>query len=82
MKKLRVRINNKVYELDGGSATTGPNSIGSNEIEDHSVQEEDLDQDIVDKLNVLSDENVISEEELESDWEDALRQAGLNLVGE
>jgi len=81
-RKLIIEdVDGKEYEIagtGGGSAQPAPNSVGSSEIEDHSIQEEDLDPSIIDKLNMLDDSNVISEDELSDDWEDAMREAGLN----
>lgn len=64
----------------GGEGTQpAPNSVGSAEIQDEGVKKEDLEKDIQDKLDVLSDENVISEDELEEGWKEAMRQAGLPI---
>ena len=82
-RKLIIEdVDGAEYEIagtgGGGGAQPAPNSVGSTEIENHSIQEEDLDQDIIVNLNMLDDENVVTEDELEDDWEDAMREAGLN----
>lgn len=52
-----------------------PNSVGTKEIENESVQQEDLSKDIQDKLDVIDDSNVVSEEELSDEWEQAMQHA-------
>ncbi len=62
------------YAFEGGS-TPAEGSIGSKEIEDGSIKQEDLEQEIQDKLDVLDESNVITEEDLESDWQEAMNNA-------
>lgn len=71
----------KTYEMNGGggSSTPGPNSVGSDEIKDEGVKKQDLEKPIQDKLDILDDENVVTEQELEDGWEDAMREAGLDI---
>jgi hypothetical protein len=74
-------VNGEEYQFEGGGGSgsqPAPNSVGSSEIQDHSVQEEDLDPTIVEKLDMLEDENIVTEEELEDDWAEAMRNAGLD----
>lgn len=74
-------VNGEKYQFEGGGGSgsqPAPNSVGSREIQDHSVQEEDLDPTIVEKLDMLEDENIVTEEELEDDWAEAMRNAGLD----
>lgn len=82
-RKLIIEdLDGKEYEI-GGTGGEGmqpaPNSVGSKEIEDGSIQKEDLDKDIQDKLDVLDDSNVITEEELNEDWQEAMNNAGLDV---
>lgn len=63
----------------GGGSQPAPNSVSSQQIEDGSIQKEDLDQDIQDKLDVLDESNVITEEELNDDWQEAMNNAGLDV---
>lgn len=69
------------YECSGGGGGSqpAPNSVGSQQIEDGSIQKEDLDKDIQDKLDVLDESNVITEEELNNDWQEAMNNAGLDV---
>lgn len=62
-----------------GGSQPAPNSVGSQQIEDGSIQKEDLDKDIQDKLDVLDDSNIITEEELNDDWQEAMNNAGLDV---
>lgn len=82
MKGVILRVGKKkVYEINGGTEKPGPDSVGSAEIEDEGVKKQDLDKDIQDKLDILDDSNVITEEELEDGWQEALRQAGFDVGG-
>ena len=68
--------NGKVYEFAGGSGDRpGENSVGSAEIENDSVQEEDLHPDVRAKLNEERED--VTEEEIEDCIMDALRANGL-----
>lgn len=69
------------YEVagSGGGSQPAPNSVGSREIEDESIKKEDLEKDIQDKLDVLDESNVITEEELENDWQEAMNNAGIDV---
>ena len=81
LSKITVEdVDGKQYEFAGGGGATrpGPNSVGTDEIEDEGVKKQDLEKQIQDKLDLLSDENIITEEEIEDDWKDALRGAGLD----
>ena len=70
--------NGKVYEFAGGSGDRpGENSVGSAEIENDSVQEEDLHPDVREKLNAMNDSEDVTEEEIEDCIMDALRANGL-----
>ena len=62
-----------------GGSQPAPNSVGSQEIEDGSVKKEDLEKDIQDKLDVLDESNIITEEELENDWQEAMNNAGIDV---
>lgn len=63
----------------GGGSQPAPNSVGSQEIVDESIKKEDLEKDIQDKLDVLDESNVITEEELENDWQEAMNNAGIDV---
>lgn len=71
------------YEVAGSGGSGGsqpaPNSVGSQEIVDESIKKEDLEKDIQDKLDVLDESNVITEEELENDWQEAMNNAGIGV---
>jgi len=84
LKTLIVEnVDGKEYEFTGGSGGSGsapaPNSVNSQSIEDESIQKEDLDKSIQDKLDMLDEQNVITEDELSEDWEEAMRQAGIDV---
>ena len=83
LNKLVVQdVDGQQHEFAGGGGEgtrPAPNSVGTAEIEDEGVKKEDLDRSIQDQLDVLSDENVVSEEELEDSWKEAMRQAGLPI---
>lgn len=76
-------IDGKEYEVSGGSGGSAerpaPNSVGSAEIEDEGVKQEDLDKSIQDKLDLIDESNVVSEQDIEDDWKEAMRKAGLQL---
>ena len=42
------------------------------------MKKEDLDKSIQDKLDLVDDSNVVTEEELEDGWSEAMRNAGLD----
>ena len=63
----------------GGGSTPAPNSVNSESIENESIKKEDLEKDLQDKLDVLDETNIISEEDLEDDWAQAMEQAGLDV---
>ena len=79
IKKIVIDVFGKEYELAGGGegSQPAPNSVGSDEIKDKSIERQDLSDDIQNTLNDVSDENVVSESELEDSWDEALRNAGL-----
>ena len=66
-----------------------PSSIDKNESEKQLAimeavkkaedEKRDLEKDIQDKLDVLDDSNVMTEEEIEEEWQQAMQNAGLNL---
>lgn len=70
------------HEFIGGGGGEGtrpaPNSVGTDEIEDEGVKKQDLDKSIQDKLDILDDSNVVTEEELQDGWAEAMRQAGIS----
>ena len=76
-------VDGKEYEFTGGSGGSGstpaPNSVNSQTIEDESIQKVDLDKSIQEKLDVLDESNVVTEEDLRDDWAEAMEQAGLDL---
>ncbi len=63
----------------GGGSTPAPNSVNSESIENESIKKEDLEKDLQDKLDVLDETNIISEEDLKDDWAQAMEQAGLDV---
>ena len=83
-RKLIIDVFGKEYELSGGgeSSQPAPNSVGTDEIKDGSIKRQDLSDDIQNTLNDVSDENVVSESELEDSWEDAMKNAGLTPVND
>lgn len=74
IKKVVFDVFGNEYAFEGEGAPA-EGSIGSKEIEDGSIQQEDLDQEIQDKLDVLDESNVITEEDLENDWQNAMNNA-------
>ena len=85
LKKIIVAdVDGKEHEFSGGggdSSSPGPNTVGSEEIKDESVEKQDLHKDIQDKLDLLDDSNVVTEEELQDGWAEAMRQAGIAVSG-
>ena len=79
IKKIIVKsLSGKTAEIEV-SGTSGPNSVGTEELIDEGVKKQDLEKDIQDKLDVLDDSNVVSEEELEESWKEAMHNAGLDI---
>ena len=79
IKKIIVKsLSGKTAEIEV-SGTPGPNSVGTEELIDEGVKKQDLEKDIQDKLDVLDDSNVVSEEELEESWKEAMHNAGLDI---
>ena len=76
--KLEIDVFGRVYEFGGGGQPEA-DSVGSEEIKDGSVQPEDLDAGIQEKLDVLDEGNVITEGEIDEDWEAQKRQAGIDF---
>lgn len=84
INKLVIRTPKGEYEFAGGNGsgtTPGPDSVGSEQIQDEGVKMQDLDKDIQDKLEVLDESNVVSEEAIEDMWEEAMQNAGLDPSG-
>ena len=87
MKTVRVHkleiqdADGTIAEFVGGGdgSTPAPDSVTSETIVNEGVKKEDLEKDIQDKLDVLDESNVISEEDLEEDWAQAMEQAGLDV---
>ena len=84
LNKLVVQdVDGNQYEFADGGGGDGtrpaPNSVGTAEIEDEGVKKEDLDKSIQDKLDLMDDSNVVTEEELEDSWSEAMRNAGLDI---
>lgn len=85
LNKLVVEdVDGKQHEFAGGGGggegtRPAPNSVGTEEIEDEGVKKEDLDKSIQDKLDLMDDSNVVTEEELEDSWGEAMRNAGLDI---
>lgn len=77
LKTLIIDICGDEYEFNGGSGSERPaaNSVGTAEIEDEGVKKEDLDKEIQEKLDVIDDSNVVSEDELSDEWEQAMQNA-------
>ena len=86
---MEYKINKLIVEdpkgnshvLEGGSATPGPNSVDSETIVDEGVKKQDLDRSIQEKLDALDEGNIVTEEEIDDEWNAALRNAGLDLGG-
>ena len=84
INKLVMRTPKGEYEFAGGNGsgtTPGPDSVGSEQIQDEGVKMQDLDKDIQDKLEVLDESNVVSEEDINDMWEEAMQNAGLDTSG-
>lgn len=85
LNKLVVQdVDGEQHEFAGGGGggegtRPAPNSVGTVEIEDEGVKKEDLDKSIQDKLDLVDDSNVVTEEELEDGWGEAMRNAGLDI---
>lgn len=75
IKKLIFDLLGVNYEFESDSATPGPNSIGTDEIQDKSVHENDLAEEVTEKLDILDESNVITEEEIEEEWMRAIAKA-------
>ena len=80
---LKVPGKNEVqlYPQAGGSGTPGPDSVGSDQIQDEGVKMKDLDKGIQDKLEALDESNVVSEGDIKDMWEEAMQNAGLDPSG-
>lgn len=65
------------HEFIGGSGSSkpAPNSVGTVEIEDEGVKQEDLDKEIQEKLDVIDESNVVTEGEIKEEWDEILRNA-------
>ena len=72
----------RVVEFSGGGTDgrPAPNSVGTEEIEDEGVKMPDLEKDIQERLEVLDDKNVVTEDELVECWQEAMRIAGLDIT--
>lgn len=80
IRKVRIfGIETEIAGTGGDGSQPAPNSVTSEEIENGSIKKEDLEQDIQDKLDVLDESNVITEEELNDDWQEAMNNAGLDV---
>lgn len=76
-RKLIIEVvDGKEYEIAGNDGIRpAANSVGTAEIEDEGVKKEDLDKEIQEKLDVIDDSNVVSEDELSDEWEQAMQNA-------
>ena len=83
LRKIKILSRHRTeLELpsDGSSIEILPeNVVGTEQIKDEGVKKNDLEKDIQDKLDVLDDSNVMTEEEIEEEWQQAMQNAGLNL---
>ena len=79
VKKAVFHVGDTAAELEAGSWSPSPDSVGTEEIMDHGVHAEDLDEEINERLDALDDGNVVSEDELEDVWAEAMHQAGLDI---
>lgn len=65
ISKLILVSGGKEYELDGGGGSQpGPDSIGSKEIKDDSVEMEDLNKSVKDAM--VTDKDRVTQEELDN----------------
>lgn len=82
-RKLIIEdVDGTEYEVSGtggGGGVAPTNSVNSQSIEDESIQKQDLDKSIQEKLDMLEESNVITEQEMEDDWAEAMNQAGLEI---
>ena len=83
LRKIKILSRHRTeLELpsDGSGIEILPeNVVGTEQIKDEGVKKNDLEKDIQDKLDVLDDSNVMTEEEIEEEWQQAMQNAGLNL---
>lgn len=57
IKKLLIETGGKEYELGGGGSTPAADSVGSKELQDNSVQMEDLNDKVKEKIQKTYDES-------------------------
>lgn len=55
ISKLIIETGGKEYEFDGGGGTPGPNTVGTEQIIDGAVEEQDLHEDVKDRMTVTHD---------------------------
>ena len=56
ISKLIIEMGGKEYELDGGGGSQpGPNTVGTEQIIDGAVEEQDLHEDVKDRMTVTHD---------------------------
>lgn len=55
ISKLIIEVGGKEYEFDGGGGTPGPDTVGTEQIKDGAVEEQDLHDDVKDRMTVTHD---------------------------
>ena len=56
ISKLIIEMGGKEYELDGGGGSQpGPNTVGTEQIIDGAVEEQDLHDDVKDRMTITHD---------------------------
>lgn len=84
LRHVKIFSNKYTFEIPSEGVTfdvVPANAVGSEQIRDKGIHEEDLDDDIVDKLNALGDAEEVPEDEIEDMWSEAMRNAGLDFGG-
>lgn len=55
ISKLIIETGGKEYEFDGGGGQPGPNTVGTEQIIDGAVEEQDLHDDVKDRMTITHD---------------------------
>jgi len=55
ISKLIIETGGKEYEFDGGGGVPGPNTVGTEQIIDGAVAEQDLHDDVKDRMTITHD---------------------------
>lgn len=55
INKLTIEIDGDIYEFSSGGGTPGPNTVGTDQIIDGAVEEQDLNDHVKDRMTVTHD---------------------------